>query len=210
MKVAVIGTGYVGLVTGVVLAELGHDVTCVDNDAHKRDMINAGIPPIYEAGLEELLKRMLSEERFRVTASIPDATRACDVVFIAVGTPPGEDGTPDLTAVRAVAKEIGPAISKPTIVVNKSTVPIGTGDLVEKLLIDAGADPAMFDIVSSPEFLGKARRLRMLKSRIGSFLVPSVWKPHSSLWSFMQRRNVRCTSRIYGAQSSSNTQATAS
>lgn len=153
MKVAVIGTGYVGLVTGVVLAELGHDVTCVDRDLKKVEMINSGIPPIYEAGLEELLKRMLQEGRFRVITSVPEATKSCDVVFIAVGTPPAEDGTPDLTAVKAVAREIAPHIDKPTIVVNKSTVPIGTGDLVESILKEAGAPEHLFDVVSSPEFL---------------------------------------------------------
>lgn len=153
MKVAVVGTGYVGLVTGVVLAELGHDVTCVDRDLKKVEMINAGIPPIYEAGLEELLKRMLQEGRFRVITSIADATRSSDVVFIAVGTPPAEDGTPDLTAVKAVAKEIATNIDKPTIVVNKSTVPVGTGDLVESILLESGAPAGLFDVVSSPEFL---------------------------------------------------------
>lgn len=153
MKVAVVGTGYVGLVTGVVLAELGHDVTCVDRDLKKVEMINAGIPPIYEAGLEELLKRMLQEGRFRVITSVAEATKACEVVFIAVGTPPAEDGTPDLTAVKAVAKEIAPNIDKPTIVVNKSTVPVGTGDLVESILLESGAPAGLFDVVSSPEFL---------------------------------------------------------
>jgi|CXWL01.1.fsa_nt_gi UDPglucose 6-dehydrogenase len=153
MKVAVVGTGYVGLVTGVVLAELGHDVTCVDRDKKKVDMINSGISPIYEVGLEELLKRMLIEQRFRVITSIADATKASDVVFIAVGTPPGEDGTPDLTAVKIVAQEIARNIEKPTIVVNKSTVPVGTGDLVEQFMIDAGVPANMVDIVSSPEFL---------------------------------------------------------
>lgn len=153
MKVAVVGTGYVGLVTGVVLAELGHDVTCVDRDIRKVEMINSGIPPIYEAGLEELLKRMLLEQRFRVITDIAAATKQCDVVFIAVGTPPAEDGTPDLTAVKAVAKEIAASIDKPTIVVNKSTVPVGTGDLVTRIILDEGVPEHLFDVVSSPEFL---------------------------------------------------------
>ncbi|MCW5936405.1 MAG: UDP-glucose/GDP-mannose dehydrogenase family protein [Fimbriimonadaceae bacterium] len=153
MKVAVVGTGYVGLVTGVVLADMGNDVLCVDNDPRKLEMLNQGIPPIYEPGVEEILKRTMADGFFRMTDSVAEGTRHGDVVFIAVGTPPGPDGTPDTTAVKAVAKEIGKAIEKYTVVVNKSTVPVGSGDMVENIIKEQGADPALFDVVSNPEFL---------------------------------------------------------
>lgn len=153
MKVAVIGTGYVGLVTGVVLAELGNDVVCVDNDPEKIDKLRNGIPPIYEPGVEEMLKSGLRDGFLSISDSISEATRASEIVFIAVGTPPGDDGTPDLTAVRAVAAEIGRAIDKYTVVVNKSTVPVGSGELVETIIAEQGADRSSFDVVSNPEFL---------------------------------------------------------
>ncbi|KAA0237382.1 MAG: UDP-glucose/GDP-mannose dehydrogenase family protein [Armatimonadetes bacterium] len=153
MKVAVIGTGYVGLVTGVVLAELGNDVVCVDNDPEKIDKLRNGIPPIYEPGVEEMLKSGLRDGFLSISDSISEATRASEIVFIAVGTPPGDDGTPDLTAVRAVAAEIGKAIDKYTVVVNKSTVPVGSGELVETIIAEQGADRSSFDVVSNPEFL---------------------------------------------------------
>lgn len=153
MRVAVIGTGYVGLVTGVVLAELGNDVICVDNDPRKIEMLKQGIPPIYEPGIEEMLKRTLEDGYFHVSDNIGDAVEKSELVFIAVGTPPGPDGTPDLTAVRAVAKEIGKALRKYTVIVNKSTVPVGSGDLVENILKEQGAPEGLFDVVSNPEFL---------------------------------------------------------
>ncbi len=153
MRVAVIGTGYVGLVHGVVLADLGNEVICVDNNPEKVEMLKKGISPIYEPGIEEFLERNLREGRLSISSSIQDATRASEIIFIAVGTPPGEDGTPDMTAVRAVAKEIGRAIDKPIVVVNKSTVPVGSGELVADLIRASGADPALFHVVSNPEFL---------------------------------------------------------
>ncbi len=153
MKVAVVGTGYVGLVTGVVLADLGNQVICVDKDERKLEMLRKGQPPIYEPGVEELLKRGLKSGNFTVSNDIAEAVRASEIVYIAVGTPPAEDGTPDLTAVRAVAAAIGRAIDKPTVVVNKSTVPVGSGDMVENILREQGADPELFDVVSNPEFL---------------------------------------------------------
>ncbi len=153
MKIAVVGTGYVGLVTGVVLAELGNDVVCVDKDPVKVALLCRGEPPIYEPGIEELLKRGIAEERLRFSDDAAEAVRASEIVFIAVGTPPAEDGTPDLTAVRAVARAIGKAIDKYTVVVNKSTVPVGSGDMVERLICEEGCDPSLFDVVSNPEFL---------------------------------------------------------
>ncbi len=153
MKVAVVGTGYVGLVTGLVLADLGNEVTCVDKDPKKVESIRAGIAPIFEPGIEEMLKRTLKNGNFIITDSIAHAVKKSEIVFIAVGTPPAADGTPDLTAVRAVAKDIGKAIDKPTIVINKSTVPVGSGDMVEQIIREQGVSTDLFDVVSNPEFL---------------------------------------------------------
>jgi UDPglucose 6-dehydrogenase len=153
MRVAVIGTGYVGLVTGVVLADLGNDVICVDNNPEKLEKLRAGIPTIYEPGLEEIMKRVISEGFLQISDSIADATRKSEIVFIAVGTPPDADGSPDLSAVRAVAHSIAEAIDKPMVVVNKSTVPVGSGDMVEEIIRSHGVDPSLFDVVSNPEFL---------------------------------------------------------
>jgi UDPglucose 6-dehydrogenase len=153
MKVSIIGTGYVGLVTGVVLADMGNDVLSCDKDADKVAKLRQGIPPIYEPGVEEILKRTLADGFFKVTDSVAEATKHGDVVFIAVGTPPGPDGTPDLTAVKAVAHEIAKNIDKYTIVVNKSTVPVGSGDMVENIILEHGVPKSLFDVVSNPEFL---------------------------------------------------------
>lgn len=153
MKIAVIGTGYVGLVTGVVFAHLGNEVICVDNNEQKLKTIAAGKSPIYEPGLEELLQQTLEDGLLSFSNSIPESTAKSDLVFIAVGTPSQEDGYPDLSAVRAVAKEIAKGIKKYTVIVNKSTVPVGTADLVYKIIEDAGVNKELFDVVSNPEFL---------------------------------------------------------
>jgi len=107
VKIAVVGTGYVGLVTGVVLADLGNSVLCIDKDEAKVEMLRKGISPIYEPGIEELLTRTQASGRLRIGTSIEEAAKTCDIIFIAVGTPPAEDGAPDMSAVKAVAKEIG-------------------------------------------------------------------------------------------------------
>ena len=138
MKIAVIGTGYVGLVTGVVLADLGNDVICVDNDPVKLDKLRRGIPTIFEPGLEELMKRGLQGGFLRFEDSIVNAVRESDVIFIAVGTPPNADGTSDLRAVKIVASEIAKGIDSYKVVVNKSTVPVGSGDLVRDIIISHG------------------------------------------------------------------------
>ncbi len=160
MKIAVVGTGYVGLVTGVVMAHLGNDVICVDNDPDKLAKLRNGIPPIYEPGIEEMLKKGLEDGFLTISDSIEDATRKSEMVFIAVGTPPGEDGAPDLRAVRAVAAGIAKGIDKYTVVVNKSTVPVGSGDLVANILKENGADESLFDVVSNPEFLREGTAIR--------------------------------------------------
>lgn len=160
MKIAVVGTGYVGLVTGVVLAQLGNDVICVEKDPAKLEKLRKGIPPIYEPGVEELLRRGLDEGFLRISEDVAEATRQSDIVFIAVGTPPDETGAPDMTAVKAVAKGIAAGIDAHKVVVNKSTVPVGAGDLVANILIENGANPALFDVVSNPEFLREGTAVR--------------------------------------------------
>ncbi len=159
MKLAVVGTGYVGLVTGVVLAEKGLEVLCVDNDLEKVDKIRKGIPPIYEPGLDAVLKETLGNGTFRITDSIAEACDYAEVIFIAVGTPPGDDGTPDITAVKAVAHEIGKNIKHYMVIVVKSTVPVGTGDLVENIIESYGVRRELFDVVSNPEFLREGTAL---------------------------------------------------
>lgn len=154
------GTGYVGLVTAVVLADLGVQVTGVDHDPRKLALLQSGISPIYEPGLEEILRRVIASGKLTFSDSVAFAVQESDVVFIAVGTPSGPGGAPDLTAVRQVASEIGGAIDKYTVVVNKSTVPVGTGKLVEDILLDAGAPRRLFDVVSNPEFLREGSAIR--------------------------------------------------
>jgi UDPglucose 6-dehydrogenase len=151
VKIAVIGTGYVGLVTGTCLAESGNQVTCVDIDERKIATLRDGRIPIYEPGLEELVKRNAREQRLAFTSSIEEGMRDTDVAFIAVGTPPGEDGSADLTYVLAAAEQAGRHIARYTVVVNKSTVPVGSAEKVAAVV--AGVARAPFDVVSNPEFL---------------------------------------------------------
>ena len=156
MRVAIFGTGYVGLVTGTCLAEVGHDVVCVDVDAAKVEGLRNGIIPIYEPGLEPMVKANHAAGRLHFTTDAAAAVAHGDVVFIAVGTPPDEDGSADLQYVLAVARTIGRHIDRPTVVVDKSTVPVGTADRVRAAiaaeLAARGAEVA-FDVVSNPEFL---------------------------------------------------------
>ena len=151
MKIAVIGTGYVGLVAGACLAENGNDVICVDKDEAKIATLEAGRMPIYEPGLEEMVRRNASEQRLTFTTKLKDAVRQSEIVFIAVGTPQGEDGSADLQHVLGVAHEIGKAIEKYTIVVDKSTVPVGTAKKVHAAVASETSVP--FSVVSNPEFL---------------------------------------------------------
>jgi UDPglucose 6-dehydrogenase len=151
MKIAVVGTGYVGLVLGACLSENGNTVECVDKDESKIKMLRAGRMPIYEPGLEEMVVRNDREERLTFTTDLPGAVVAADIVFIAVGTPQGEDGAADLQHVLAVAREIGRAMNKYTVVVDKSTVPVGTAPKVRAAI--AAETSQTFSIVSNPEFL---------------------------------------------------------
>ena len=156
MHVAIFGTGYVGLVTGTCLAEVGHDVVCVDIDQAKVDGLDNGIVPIYEPGLEPMVKANHAAGRLRFTTDAAQAIAHGEMIFIAVGTPPDEDGSADLQYVLAVAKTIGTYLQRPSVVVDKSTVPVGTADKVRARIAETlaarGAEVA-FDVVSNPEFL---------------------------------------------------------
>src|SRR5262245_43761213 len=151
MKIAVVGTGYVGLVLGACLAENGNDVICVDKDGTKINRLEAGHMPIFEPGLEEVVRRNHAEERLRYSTELAPAVVSSDVVFIAVGTPQGEDGAADLQHVLGVARDIGRAMTKYTVVVDKSTVPVGTAKLVRAQIAAETKQP--FSVVSNPEFL---------------------------------------------------------
>ena len=156
MKIAIVGTGYVGLVSGTCLAETGITVTCVDVDALKIEMLNRGECPIYEPGLTELIVRNRKDERLFFTTSLKEALVRADVVFIAVGTPPDEDGSADLRYVLGVAREIGGLMENYMVVVTKSTVPVGTNRKVEETIrraLDERGVKVEFDVASNPEFL---------------------------------------------------------
>ena len=156
MKLTVIGTGYVGLVTGTCFAEMGNDVICVDNDKSKIELLNQGGIPIWEPGLEELVKSNKKEGRLSFTTDIATAVKTSDVCFIAVGTPPDEDGSADLQYVLAVATDIATHMDSHKVIVDKSTVPIGTADRVRKTIqavLDKRGVDLTFDVVSNPEFL---------------------------------------------------------
>jgi UDPglucose 6-dehydrogenase len=151
VNITVVGTGYVGLVTGTCFAESGHRVACLDVDAAKIETLRAGGIPIYEPGLEELVRRNVKEGRLSFTTSYEDAMRDAEVAFIAVGTPPGETGAADLSYVLAAAAELGRHMTRPCVVVNKSTVPVGSAAKVEEILRTTAR--FSFDVVSNPEFL---------------------------------------------------------
>ncbi len=153
MNICVVGTGYVGLVTGAVFADLGNDVVCVDNQADKIAALQAGRMPIYEPGLEEMVARNVADGRLAFTTDLAAAVRRSLIVFITVGTPAKVDGESDLSAVEAVARGIGQAMEKYTVIVNKSTVPVGTGDFVREVIEKHQRQPVPFDVVSNPEFL---------------------------------------------------------
>src|SRR5258705_2673848 len=151
MKITVIGTGYVGLGLGGCLAENGNSVICVDKDESKIATLNEGGMPIYEPGLEEMVRRNRHEERLSFTTDLTASVRASEIVFIAVGTPQGDDGSADLQHVLAVACDVGRAMNKYTVVVDKSTVPVGTAAKVREVIAKSTTQP--FSVVSNPEFL---------------------------------------------------------
>ncbi len=156
MKIVVIGTGYVGLVTGTCFAEVGIDVVCIDVDTKKIENLKKGIMPIYEPGLEEMVIRNAEKGRLQFSTSLKDNLSEADVAFIAVGTPPGEDGSADLKYVIAVAREIGQGINEHIVVVTKSTVPVGTANKVRNAVqeeLTKRSSDIDFDVASNPEFL---------------------------------------------------------
>jgi UDPglucose 6-dehydrogenase len=154
MKIAVIGSGYVGLVAGACLAENGNDVICVDKDAAKIRLLQRGRIPIYEPGLEEMVRRNRNEKRLTFTTALDRGVRNSQIIFVAVGTPTGEDGSADLQHVLGVAREIARAMNGYKVIVDKSTVPVGTASKVAGLLSERGLQEGVhFDVVSNPEFL---------------------------------------------------------
>ncbi|MCM3389088.1 UDP-glucose/GDP-mannose dehydrogenase family protein [Ureibacillus chungkukjangi] len=153
MNVAVIGTGYVGLVTGVVLSEIGHNVICIDIDEKKVEMMKQGKSPIYEPGLEEMLVRNISKKRLSFTTKHKEAFEKSEIVFIAVGTPQSESGAADLKFIKQAAKDIAQHVVYDTVVVVKSTVPVGTNDIVENIIQEELKAPVRVEVVSNPEFL---------------------------------------------------------
>ena len=163
MNIAIVGTGYVGLVSGTCFAEMGAHVTCVDVDAQKIQKLKDGIMPIYEPGLEELVKRNVSFERLKFTTDLTEVLDDVEVVFSAVGTPPDEDGSADLKYVLAVAKQFGQHINKYTILVTKSTVPVGTAKKVKAAIqeeLDKRGVDVPFDVASNPEFLKEGAAIK--------------------------------------------------
>ncbi len=160
MKIAVIGSGYVGLVAGPCLADLGNDVVNVDVDKDKIGKLNQGIIPIYEPGLNDIIKRNFAEKRLKFTTDIDKAIKDSEVIFIAVGTPMGENHEADLKFVRSVAKKIGENLNGYKVIVDKSTVPVGTGDMVKDIIIENRKSPQDFDVVSNPEFLREGEAIK--------------------------------------------------
>ncbi|MCB9649075.1 MAG: UDP-glucose/GDP-mannose dehydrogenase family protein [Deltaproteobacteria bacterium] len=151
MDLAVIGTGYVGLVAGTCFAEMGHNVVCIDRDVEKIRILESGGVPIYEPRLKEMIAHNVGKKRLRFSTELAANVAKAEVIFIAVGTPEGADGRADISAVKAVAREIGQAVKGPCIVVNKSTVPVGTAQIVRGILAEETDIPV--DVVSNPEFM---------------------------------------------------------
>src|SRR5437764_10907223 len=153
MDLSIIGSGYVGLVTGTCFADIGHNVTCVDNDARKIEVLRAGRVPIYEPGLEELIHRNVAAQRLRFSGSIKEGVEHSQIVFIAVPTPPHPDGSVDLSFIEKVAREIAGVLTEYRVIVDKSTVPVKTGEKVAESIKRYNRHGADFDVVSNPEFL---------------------------------------------------------
>jgi len=185
MKLTIIGTGYVGLVTGACFAEVGHHVICVDNNAEKVKMLQAGGIPIYEPGLEELVKKHVAAGRLRFTASTKEGVDNSDVVFIAVPTPPQADGSVDLSFIESVAREIATSMTSYKIVVDKSTVPVKTGDKVAETIKRYCKAKVEFDVVSNPEFLREG------------FAVDDLMKPDRVVIGVRSPRPVAAMKEIY-------------
>jgi UDPglucose 6-dehydrogenase len=185
MKLTIIGTGYVGLVTGTCFAEVDHQVVCVDNDAAKVKMLQAGGLPIYEPGLEELVKKNVAAGRLSFTHSTSEGVKKSDVVFIAVPTPPQADGSVDLSFIERVARDIAGAMTEYKIIVDKSTVPVKTGDKVAETIKRYCQAKVEFDVVSNPEFLREG------------FAVSDLMKPDRIVIGVHTPRPVEAMKKIY-------------
>ena len=153
MHIAVIGTGYVGLVTGACFAEFGVEVTCVDVDKNKIDRLNQGIIPIYEPGLDQIVEKNSKAGRLHFTTDIKSAVEQALVIFLAVGTPPKSDGSPDMSFYRAAAQSIADSMNGYKVLVTKSTVPVGTGKWLREFILEKQAMKTNFGVASNPEFL---------------------------------------------------------
>lgn len=163
MKITIVGTGYVGLVSGACFADMGNDVTCVDTDSQKIERLCAGDIPIYEPGLEEMVARNYAAGRLKFTTHLSDVVNSSDVIFCAVGTPPDEDGSADLSHVLDVAKTIGQTLDRYVLVVTKSTVPVGTASKIKATIAGQLADRGLdveFDVASNPEFLKEGAAIK--------------------------------------------------
>ena len=185
MKLTIIGTGYVGLVTGTCFAEVGHQVICVDNNAEKVKVLQAGGIPIYEPGLEEMVKKNVAAGRLRFTASTSEGVENSDIIFIAVPTPPMADGSVDLSFIEGVAREIAGAMTSYKIVVDKSTVPVKTGDKVSETIKRYCKAKVEFDVVSNPEFLREG------------FAVEDLMKPDRVVIGVRTQRPVAAMREVY-------------
>lgn len=164
MNIAVIGTGYVGLVTGSVFSDLGNDVICVDKDLNRIQQLSQGKIPFYEPGLEELVKRNMDDHRLSFTTDLPTAVKKSDVIFIAVGTPSKTNGETDLSQVEEAAKGIGLALDRYKVIVNKSTVPVGTVNIVKNIIEKVRKENIKFEVVSNPEFLREGSAIQDMLS----------------------------------------------
>ena len=185
MNLTIIGTGYVGLVTGTCFAEVGHQVICVDNNESKVKLLQAGGIPIYEPGLEEMVKKHVANGRLRFTASTKDGVENSDIIFIAVPTPPQPDGSVDLSYIEGVAREIAASMTSYKIVVDKSTVPVKTGDKVAETIKRYCKAKVEFDVVSNPEFLREG------------FAVEDLMKPDRVVIGVRSQRPVAAMRDVY-------------
>ena len=184
MDIAVIGTGYVGLVTGAGLADFGNDVICVDIDQKKIDALKQGKIPIYEPGLDKIVSRNVTDGRLQFSTDLPEAIRSSRAIFIAVGTPPKPDGSADLRFVEEVARTIARYMNGPKLVITKSTVPIGTGRRLEQIFAESGNEHTA-TVVSNPEFLREG-------SAIEDFM-----KPDRVVIGTTDRESIRLMREIY-------------
>src|SRR6185436_563914 len=185
MKLTIIGTGYVGLVTGTCFAEVGHQVICVDKDANKVKLLKSGGMPIFEPGLEDIVKRNVAAGRLRFTDSTQDGVENSDVIFIAVPTPPQNDGSVDLSFMESVSREVAQAMTSYKIVVDKSTVPVKTGDKVAETIKRYCKAKVEFDVVSNPEFLREG------------FAVQDLMKPDRIVIGTRSQRPVPAMKEVY-------------